>query len=203
MTRHTLIALATCFAVSACGNGDVKEKLGLNHVAPDEFRVVARPPLSMPPEFNLRPPGEDQEFVSGKAADVRGRDVIVGTQADAGTLPQASTSSGVRNLASTAVTPVSSGPLLGTADAQLLSRAGADKAHTQIRQQLLNDSESGVAAQDSRYLFGGTQSADPQVDAQKEASRIKQNKQQGQSASAGGDTPVIQQKDKGLLGGIF
>ena len=38
----------------------MREQLGLNKSSPDEFKVVSRAPLSIPPEFNLRPPQPGQ-----------------------------------------------------------------------------------------------------------------------------------------------
>ena len=46
----TLILLAGC-------NGDkIARTFGLTRDAPDEFTVTTRAPLSMPPDYNLRPP---------------------------------------------------------------------------------------------------------------------------------------------------
>ncbi len=43
--------------LAACGGGeDMKEKLGLKIAPPDEFSVVTRAPLAVPPDFTLRPP---------------------------------------------------------------------------------------------------------------------------------------------------
>jgi hypothetical protein len=52
------IAFVALLTLSACAGGgaDVKEKLGLNTPPPDEFSVVTRAPLSVPPDFTLRPP---------------------------------------------------------------------------------------------------------------------------------------------------
>tara|TARA_B100001750_G_C15489686_1_gene590491 strand:- start:159 stop:632 length:474 start_codon:yes stop_codon:yes gene_type:complete len=41
--------------LSACSN-ETKENLGLVNTAPDEFAVVTRAPLSVPPDYALRPP---------------------------------------------------------------------------------------------------------------------------------------------------
>ncbi|PCI01150.1 MAG: hypothetical protein COB76_02025 [Alphaproteobacteria bacterium] len=51
------LILTSCAAVMlvACGQA-TKEKLGLTTVAPDEFSVVTRAPLSVPPDYTLRPP---------------------------------------------------------------------------------------------------------------------------------------------------
>ncbi len=53
MLRFSLIA-AVIMALSACSG--VKKQLGLTKQSPDEFKVVARAPLSLPPDFSLRPP---------------------------------------------------------------------------------------------------------------------------------------------------
>jgi hypothetical protein len=62
-TVNTLVCVSA-LALTACGNGDadVKEKLGLKAAPPDEFSVVTRAPLSVPPDYTLRPPrpGEDR-----------------------------------------------------------------------------------------------------------------------------------------------
>ena len=52
--RSVLLLGATAFLVSACG--EIREDLGLGRNVPDEFAVVEHPPLSMPPDFSLRPP---------------------------------------------------------------------------------------------------------------------------------------------------
>ena len=40
--------------VGACG--DTRKVLGYDKVTPDEFKVVSRAPLSLPPDYGLRPP---------------------------------------------------------------------------------------------------------------------------------------------------
>lgn len=74
--RKLIIGLvAMTAALSACSNL-TKEKLGLSNKAPNEFMVTTRPPLSLPPEYDLRPvvepvqaeeetlPEADEAFVS-------------------------------------------------------------------------------------------------------------------------------------------
>jgi hypothetical protein len=51
----TLVAVAAaCIATSGCGG--FRQAMGVEKVAPDEFRVVTRAPLVMPPDYALRPP---------------------------------------------------------------------------------------------------------------------------------------------------
>lgn len=54
MKKITLMVSAA-LALTACGEG-TKERLGLTKSAPDEFAVVTRAPLSVPPDYALRPP---------------------------------------------------------------------------------------------------------------------------------------------------
>ncbi|MEL0015072.1 MAG: DUF3035 domain-containing protein, partial [Rhodospirillales bacterium] len=46
----------TVLVAMTAGCGSVKDELGLEKKAPDEFTVVRNAPLSLPPNYNLRPP---------------------------------------------------------------------------------------------------------------------------------------------------
>ncbi len=64
--NKTIIGLVMLFSLCACSNV-TKETLGLGKNAPDEFMVTTRPPLSLPPEYDLRPVSEvrvEQEEIS-------------------------------------------------------------------------------------------------------------------------------------------
>jgi hypothetical protein len=50
-----LAAAAVLMGTTACTSG-VRQALGTEKTTPDEFRVVTIAPLTVPPEFNLRPP---------------------------------------------------------------------------------------------------------------------------------------------------
>lgn len=50
-----LTAGAVLVSTSACTSG-VRQALGAEKTVPDEFRVMTIAPLSVPPEYNLRPP---------------------------------------------------------------------------------------------------------------------------------------------------
>ena len=48
--------LAILMGASLAGCQSTKDALGLNKVVPDEFRVVTKAPLVVPPDYALRPP---------------------------------------------------------------------------------------------------------------------------------------------------
>lgn len=52
------LMLGAFFALAACSNV-TKEDLGLANTSPDERLVEERAPLSLPPEFNVRPDVDD------------------------------------------------------------------------------------------------------------------------------------------------
>ena len=58
MRRHLVLPLCL-FALGSLALGgctDLKRALGMEKVVPDEFAVVSRAPLAIPPDYSLRPP---------------------------------------------------------------------------------------------------------------------------------------------------
>ena len=52
---HVALLIGGLAGLAGC-SGTVQENLGLGKRQPDEFQVVRRAPLVLPPDFNLRPP---------------------------------------------------------------------------------------------------------------------------------------------------
>jgi hypothetical protein len=50
------LVLVGVLALAGCARGSVQSALGLGKRSPDEFAVVKRAPLIIPPEYDLRPP---------------------------------------------------------------------------------------------------------------------------------------------------
>ena len=80
MTMTGIVVLA---ALGLTGCQSTKSALGLNKVVPDEFRVVSKAPLVVPPDYALRPPapGEPrpQELQPSSAA----REALLGQRESA------------------------------------------------------------------------------------------------------------------------
>jgi hypothetical protein len=53
--KKIILTIGSMLVLTGCGES-TKESLGLVKSTPDEFAVVTRAPLSVPPEFSLRPP---------------------------------------------------------------------------------------------------------------------------------------------------
>ena len=68
--------LAAASAVTACGG--VSRSMGLERQAPDEFRVVTRAPLSVPPDYSLRPPRPGEARPQELEPDQQARTALFG-----------------------------------------------------------------------------------------------------------------------------
>lgn len=58
MKQSLKILTVIVAALSLSGCDSVRHTLGLDHYQPDEFNIVDHPPLSMPKDYNLRPPSD-------------------------------------------------------------------------------------------------------------------------------------------------
>ena len=61
MRIHRLAPLAALAALALGACGETRGMLGLERKPPDEYQVLRHAPLSMPPNFNLRPPAKGAE----------------------------------------------------------------------------------------------------------------------------------------------
>lgn len=186
--------------LAACEGGGVRETLGLTRDAPDEFAVVSRPPLSVPPEFNLRPPRAG-EAPRGVAADEQARGLLTGTtpklNADATALEAPTVE--------TAVVPVLRSDALSGGASSLLKRAGADKADADIRSKLSVDAVTPADTSNASTLLDsitGAEKNEPVVDAKKEAERIRANKDEKKPITEG-EVPEEKSKTRSLIDRIF
>ena len=59
---RTALTLGGMAALLAACTGTVQENLGIAKRSPDEFQVVRRAPLVLPPDYNLRPPSPGSHF---------------------------------------------------------------------------------------------------------------------------------------------
>lgn len=187
MKARTILFLSSAALLTACGSG-VKDTLGINKKAPDEFKVVSRPPLNVPPEFSLRPPSDGAEGDSNIMPREDAKALVFGEEGEA---PQ-----------ETAPAPraKSSGPT-SNAEAAFLRNAGAVEADGSSRQDLNREAFRKQRNEKSTIEKLTTLPAgdDPTVDAKAEAERLKKNQQEGKSVTEG-ETPEVKGRNRGVLG---
>lgn len=183
--RTAAVACLACSLVlgtSACSN--LRDAFGLTKRAPDEFAVVTKPPLVVPPDFSLRPPlpGAAASQTSGAAAG-EAKAALLGRGAAAES--QAATGS--------------------DGEQALLARAGADEAAPDIRALILRETtqlEDRDPSFTERLIFWRRAPQGQVIDAGKEAERLRRAAAEGQPPTDG-ETPVIQRRERGLLEDIF
>lgn len=183
-------ALLTLPLLAACGENPMRT-FGFSRDAPDEFQVTTRAPLSMPPEYGLRPPQpgvrRPQEQTPREAAE-------------AALTPQVALQQprGRGRPAEAAVTST-------RGESALLAAAGpaapADiRGRVSTEQTALNAVDTSFA--DKLIFWRAAPEPGTVVDPTREAQRIRENSALGQQATTG-DTPIIQRRRPGLLEGLL
>lgn len=74
------IALAALFAAAAATSGcaGFQRAVGASRTTPDEFRVVTRAPLTLPPDYSLRPPRPGEPRPQELEPDAEARAALFG-----------------------------------------------------------------------------------------------------------------------------
>jgi hypothetical protein len=178
---RSLLLGSTLILLSGCSGDKLARTFGLTRDAPDEFTVTTRAPLSMPPDYNLRPP---------RPGAPRPQEQSERQQAEEALAPQ------------TALNPPSSGQSPG--QAALIQEAGP-AAPSNIRREV--DQDAHNAADDDSFInkvlyWRKPDTVSAQVDAPAEAQRLRQDAALGQSPSVG-DTPIIKRNKQGWFSSLF
>jgi len=79
LTLSTLALLG--FSVSGCAS--TSKALGLTREAPNEFNILTKAPLIVPPEYNLRPPQVGESSVENNYSQAAARKALIGDIDDA------------------------------------------------------------------------------------------------------------------------
>src|SRR5215472_10509542 len=116
-----LPVLATVgLATTLGGCSDFRKALGYDKSIPDEFAVVSRAPLAIPPDYSLRPPQPGAAPSQEVAAQDRAKGAIFRAGPQQASLPPAATER-------------------SAGEGALLEAAGAPKADPEIRQHVADD----------------------------------------------------------------
>ena len=182
---HSLI-LSTLAVLLLAACGDVRDDLGLGRSTPDEFTVVDRAPLSVPPDFTLRPPDPDAPRPQEVDTKQRAESALFGGDKDKPAADKTAAAAGESG-----------------SEKVLLTNAGAANALPDIRSVVDREAAEKVVASphlvDSLLWWKKGQLPGVTVDAVAEAARIKDAKAKNEPLNQGA-TPVIEQQKTGWLG---
>ncbi len=186
MGRFVKLFIVIIALSATTGCEKTREIIGLNKKAPDEFAVYSRAPLSLPPNYVLRPPAPGTS--RPQATDTRDQakkaisKVMVETRSKK---PEPASTPGIE---------------------LLLKRTGGIDADHTIRS-TINRETSILAVEDKSLtdklmFWGAPNEYGSVVDPKKEAKRIQQNQALGKPLNEG-KVPTIKRKRKAILEGIF
>lgn len=185
--------LAAIMAVGLGGCGQLRDALGQTKDPPDEFQVVARAPLALPPNYDLRPPRPGAPRPQERSTTDAAAERILGRRARA---------------TATSANAVPAAPVVvsSAGEAKFRQQLGLDQAESDIR--TVVDQETADYVYETRYpidrlLFWKDDPA-PGIllNATKEQQRLQENAALGRKPNEG-DVPTIERKRGGLLQGIF
>ncbi len=121
--NQVLTAVALCGLAGVAGCNSASRALGISKVTPDEFRVVTKAPLILPPDYSLRPPAPGQPRPQELQPESAARTALLGER-----------NAEVRD----------------DGEKLLVARAGADKADPLIRY-VVDDEFGAVAHKDKSF----------------------------------------------------
>jgi len=163
-----IVCVATLGLAGACSSGPR---------TPDEFRVVRKAPLTVPPEYSLRPPAPGEARPQELAPDAEARVAVFGRDF---------------------------GAEASAGEQALVAKAGGDAVDRSIRASVDYDSSQSLKKSqsfaDSVLSFGGNRS-DTVVDAAAEAERLRSEQDAAQEVTGGGDV-MIRRKSSSKLPGL-
>lgn len=136
------LIIAGGFAITGCSSAT--KALGLKQSAPNEFNIITKAPLVVPPEYNLRPPRIGESSYENNYTQKAAREALVGEIDDAE-------------------------PSKG--EQYLLAKANAPRANQEIRVEI--DGQNSVERKTESFTDKVLRGANVALDAEAEEKRLK------------------------------
>ena len=199
MALPVLAAVGLAMTLGGCT--DIRRALGMEKVIPDEFAVVSRAPLAIPPDYSLRPPQPGAAPSQEVTPQDRAKEAVFRVGQQQATLPPPATER-------------------SAGEGALLQKAGAPNADPAIREHVRDDvalTPEGQRGFVDKLLFwrkSGPPASNEVIDPSKEADRIKEAQAAGtpvapdvpgatSQTATQQPTPTIERKKSTSLFDIF
>ncbi|MEQ9519727.1 MAG: DUF3035 domain-containing protein [Parvibaculum sp.] len=176
------LALGVALGLSACG-GSLSESLGYGKESPDEFAIVTKAPLVIPPDYSLRPPRPGAPSPRETSPHAIAQQALLGAAIGES---DANRSAG---------------------EQALLANAGAVGADSNIRA-IIDDETRALKHKDEKFLddvlfWQKPQEPNRVVNAGAEAQRIRENQAQGRPVTEGETSDRDDSEGGGLIDYLF
>ena len=169
---YLAVLVAASAAVSGCAS--VQRAVGATRTAPDEFRIVTQAPLTLPPDYNLRPPRPGEARPQENAPNAEARAALFGQDVGATASP---------------------------GERQLVTNAGAEAADANIRDTIDFESQGIVRRNEGfvnrllAFQGSGAQASTP-LSPEAEAARLED--EEAVRRATGGGQVVIRRERGGF-----
>lgn len=179
-------ALAAMLAVGGlAGCGGVGKSLGFGKQSPDEFAVVRNAPLTLPPDYTLRPPRPGAQRPQEEPIRQQAENTVFNRDSEA---------------------DVASSRLESEGEYALLRQADALETNPNIKREINEEftiyAQEGEGFFESLLFWRAEEPLGESIDAGEEAQRLSENAALGLPPNTG-DTPVIERREKAIFEGIF
>jgi hypothetical protein len=172
MNKSITVLAVLAAATAASGCASMNRALGTTRTAPDEFRVVTQAPLTLPPDYSLRPPRPGETRPQELQPSDNARAALFGQQI---------------------------APNASQGERSLVSSAGAEAVDPSIRDQVDYEGQ-GIVRRNEGFVnrllsFGGSDAAPTApLNAEQEAARLE-NDESIRRATGGGQVTI--ERDRG------
>jgi hypothetical protein len=199
--RRSLLTLPLAFALAMpalAGCSSTKEMLGLTKRSPDEFQVVSRAPLSMPPDYSLRPPTPGAPRPQEGTTTDQAQNIVTGYSNRSTTTLQPDQIPSIGEGEQTTTESAGESAFLQSA-----SLTGIDpNIRKLVDQETAADQDASQSFLDDLVFWRAPEPYGTVVDPVAEQKRLQENQALGQPTDTG-ETPIIERKKKGLFEGVF
>ena len=194
------VATGLVLTLVLVGCSSVQSSLGLGKNAPDEFAVVKKAPLILPPDYALRPPRPGAQRPREVQPVEEARKAVFGKK-DSKAISAAAQGENILLGNKRPSVPKSAGEMA------LLGNAGAEPGQAAVRKQIRLETTSVAAKGKSfseKLMFWDEEdeTSTVTINASEEAARLKKAREEGKPAGTS-QAPVIRRKSQTLLDKLF
>ena len=198
--RHWLgigVSIATLLMLAGCGRGTVQDALGVGKRSPDEFAVVSRAPLILPPDYGLRPPAPGESRPGVDTPSERARATLTGGELQQPAAPGQEVVSAAFD---------ERGEAASSGERALMAQATTAPVDPEIRRKIAEENMQ-LARVEQELFTRLVKWREPQtlavaVDPVAETERLRANRAAGKPPTEG-DSPVITQRRQSVLQGFL
>ena len=191
------VSIAILLTLAACARGTVQDALGMGKRSPDEFAVVSRAPLILPPDYGLRPPAPGESRPGVDTPSERARATLTGAEL------QQPAGAG-QEVVSAAFDE--HGAAVSTGERALITQATTAPVDPDIRRKIAEENMRLAQVEDALFTrlvkWRQPSTLAVAVDPAAETERLRANRAEGKPPSEG-DSPVITQRRQSVLQGFL